>query len=151
MLSSLTPSEMTTTSSKVKGFSNQQEVWKNKRSRRILVVDDEHDISIVMKLVLEEKDFKVDSFSDPNEAIDNFTTGLYDLVLLDVKMPAMSGFSLCEKIKKLDDKVVICFLTAADEVYYESLKKNYPSINENCIIRKPVDNESLLRRIKSVL
>ena len=83
------------------------------------MVDDEHDISIVMKLVLEEKGFKVDSFSDPNEAIDNFTTGLYDLVLFDVKMPAMNGFSLCEKIKKLDDKVIICFLTAAGDAYYE--------------------------------
>jgi DNA-binding response OmpR family regulator len=38
--------------------------------------------------------------------------------MLDVKMSAMDGFYLYEKIKKLDDKVIICFLTAADDVYY---------------------------------
>ena len=63
----------------------------------------------------------------------------------------MDGFSLYEKIKRLDDKVIICFLTATDGTYYEILKKNYPNINENCIFHKPVDNESLLRQIKSVL
>ena len=101
-------------------------------------MDDEYDVNLVMKLVLEENGFKVDSFTDASEALENFTTGLYDLVMLDVRMPAMDGFSLYEKIKKLDDKVIICFLTAAGDAYYEILKKNYPSINENCVIYKPV-------------
>jgi CheY-like chemotaxis protein len=131
--------------------SNQQKVQKNKRIKRILLVDDEYDVSLVMKLVLEKNGFKVDSYTNPSEALENFTTGLYDLVILDVKMAEMDGFYLYEKIKKLDDNVKICFLTATDDVYYEILKKNYPDINENCIIHKPVDNESLLRRIKSVL
>ncbi len=130
--------------------SNQQQIQKNKRIKRILVVDDEYDVSLTMKLVLEESGFEVDSFTDASEALENFTTGLYDLVILDVKMPAMSGFSLHKKIRELDDKVTICFLTAADEVYYEILKKRYPNIDENCVIRKPVDNDSLLRRIKSM-
>ena len=130
----------------------QQQVQKNKRIKRILVVDDEHDISLVMKLVLEENGFKVDSFTDPHEVLENFMTGLYDLVILDVKMPAMNGFGLYKKIRKLDDKVRICFLTAADAVYYEILRKqSFPNIDENCIIRKPVDNDSLLRQIKSIL
>jgi CheY-like chemotaxis protein len=130
--------------------SNQQQIQKNKRIKRILVVDDEYDVSLTMKLVLEESGFEIDSFTDASEALENFTTGLYDLVMLDVKMPAMSGFSLHKKIRELDDKVTICFLTAADEVYYEILKKRYPNIDENCVIRKPVDNDSLLRRIKSM-
>jgi DNA-binding response OmpR family regulator len=71
--------------------------------------------------------------------------------MIDVVMPEMDGFSLYEKIKKLDDKVTVCFLTATDDTYYEVLKKNYPRINVNCVIRKPVDNESLLRQIKSIL
>jgi hypothetical protein len=58
---------------------------------------------------------------------------------------------LCEEMKKLDDKVRICFLTAADRTYYEILRKNYPSIKENYVIHKPVDNDSLLSLIKSVL
>jgi CheY-like chemotaxis protein len=131
--------------------SNRQKVQKNKRRKRILLVDDEYDVILVTKLVLEKNGFKVDSFTDASQALENFTTGLYDLVILDVKMPEMDGFYLYEKIKKLDDKVIICFLTAADDVYYEVLKKNYPSINEDCIIHKPIDTKSLLRRIKSVL
>jgi DNA-binding response OmpR family regulator len=128
--------------------SNQQHIQKNSR---ILLVDDEPNIILVMKLVLEENGFKVDSFTDASEALENFRTGRYDLVIVDVKMPGMNGFSLYTKIKKLDDKVRICFLTAADKVYYENLKKHYSSIKENCVIHKPVDNESLLELIKSVL
>jgi DNA-binding response OmpR family regulator len=115
------------------------------------VVDDEYDITLAIKVVLEENGFKVDSFNEAFKALENFTTGLYDLVILDVKMPGMSGFSLYNEIRKLDSKVSICFLTAADELYYESLKKYHPNIDENCIIHKPVDNESLLGQIKSIL
>ena len=114
-------------------------------------MDDEYDISSVMKLVLEENGFKVDSFTDAFEALENFSTGLYDLAIVDVIMPEMDGFGLYENIKKLDDKVIVCFLTATHDAYYETLKKNYPTINENCIIHKPVDNESLLGQINSIL
>ncbi|HYA81827.1 MAG TPA: response regulator [Candidatus Bathyarchaeia archaeon] len=127
----------------------QQQVQKNKR---ILLVDDEHDVNLTIRLILEENGFNVDSFTDASQALENFTAGLYDLVLLDVKLPGMDGFSLYEKIRRLDDKVRICFLTATDRTYYyEILEKHYPSINENCVIYKPVDNESLLRLINSVL
>jgi DNA-binding response OmpR family regulator len=118
--------------------------------KRILVVDDEYDISLTIKVVLEENGFKVDSFN-ASQALENFMTGIYDLVVLDVKIPEMDGFTLFEKIKKLDDKVAICFLTAADDAYYKTSKKKHYGINENCVIHKPVDNESLLKRIKSVL
>jgi CheY-like chemotaxis protein len=127
--------------------SNQQQIQKNKTRKMVLVVDDEYDVSLTMKLVLEENGFKVDSFTDASEALENFTTDVY---ILDVKMPAMSGFRLHKKIRELDDKVTICFLTAADEAYYKILKKHYRNLDENCVIRKPVDNDSLLRRIKSI-
>jgi len=130
--------------------SNRQQLQKNKRIKRILLVDDEHDVNLTIRIVLEDNGFKVDSFTDASQALENFTAGLYDLAILDVILPT-NGFSLYEKIKKLDDKVTICFLTATDKAYYEALKKHYPSIKENCVIHKPVDNESLLRIIKSVL
>jgi DNA-binding response OmpR family regulator len=117
--------------------------------KRILVVDDEYDISLTIKVVLEENGFTVDSFNDASQALENFTTGLYNLVILDVLMQGISGFSLYNEIRKLDDKVPICFLTAADELYYETLKKSHPNIDESCIIHKPIDNDSLLRLIKS--
>src|SRR5215469_16003220 len=110
--------------------------------KRILLVDDEYDVNFAVKLILEQNGFKVDSFTDASEALQNFRTGRYELVILDVKLPTMDGFSLYEKIKKIDDKVIICFLTAADNAYYKISKKHYPSVNENCVIHKPVDNES---------
>jgi DNA-binding response OmpR family regulator len=132
-----------------------QPVHKNKRIKRILVVDDEYDIGLTIKVVLEENGFRVlswrDSFCHASHALDNFMTSIYDLVILDVIMQGMSGFSLYSEIRKLDDKVPICFLTAADELYYETLKKCHPDISESCIIRKPVDNDSLIRQIKSLM
>ena len=126
----------------------QQQVQKNKR---ILLVDDEYDVNLTNRLILEENGFEVDSFTDASQTLKNFTAGLYDLVILDVKLPAIDGFSLYEKIRKLDDKVTICFLTAADKAYCKILKNHHPSIKEDYVIHKPVDNESLLKRIKSML
>ena len=63
----------------------------------------------------------------------------------------MSGFSLYDEIRRLDDKVPICFLTAADELYYETLAKSHPNIDESCIIHKPVDNDSLVRQLKYIV
>jgi DNA-binding response OmpR family regulator len=119
--------------------------------KRILVVDDEYDISLTIKVVLEENGFKVDSFNDASQALENFMADAYDLVILDVIMPGMNGFSLYNEIRKVDDKIPICFLTAADELYYETLKKSHPNIDESCIIHKPVDNNSLLIQIKSMI
>ena len=130
---------------------NRQRFQKDNGIKRILLVDDEYDINLTIKVVLEENGFKVDSFTDASQALQNFRNRLYDLVILDVIMPEMDGFRLYEKIKKLDDKVAFCLLTTTDDAYYKILKENYPSINENCVIHKPVDNECLLKRIKSVL
>ena len=124
----------------------------NKGTKRILLVDDEDDINLTLKLVLEDGGFKVDSFTNPLIALDSFKTGLYDLAILDVKMPVMNGFGLYQEIRKLDDKVRICFLTAANDVYHEVFRKQaFPNIDENCIIRKPVDNEYLIKQIKSII
>jgi CheY-like chemotaxis protein len=129
-----------------------QLVRDNRGTKRILVVDDEHDINLTLKFVLEESGFKVDSFANPLIALQNFKTGLYDLAILDVKMPGMNGFGLYQEIRKLDDKVEICFLTAASDVYYEAYgKQAFPNIDEKCIIRKPVENELLIKQIKSIM
>src|SRR5438445_13661344 len=120
--------------------------------KSILVVDDEHDINLSLKFVLECNDFKVDSFTNPFLALQNFKGGLYNLVLLDVKMPVMNGFGLYQAIRKLDDKVKICFLTAASHVHYEAFgKQAFPNINEECIIQMPIENELLIKRIKSIM
>jgi DNA-binding response OmpR family regulator len=120
--------------------------------KRILVVDDENDINLTLKFVLESNDFKVETFTNPLVALQNFKSGLYDLVILDVKMPVMNGFGLYQAIRKLDDKVKICFLTAANDFYYEAFgKQAFSNIDEKCIIQKPVENELLIKQIKSII
>ncbi len=123
-----------------------------KPRKRILVVDDEFDTNLTIKVVLEADNFKVDSFTDPQTALSNFTTGLYDLALIDVRMPLMNGFALYSEIRKLDKNIKICFLTAAEDNCYEIFRKQaYPKFDENIIIRKPVENDSLIKQINSII
>jgi DNA-binding response OmpR family regulator len=123
---------------------------------KILIVDDEDDISLLFKMVLEENGFKVDTFNDPLMALQNFTAGSYDLLLLDMLMPNINGFELYQKIRMMDNKVKICFLTAG-RIDYEEFKKRAVAVAsiendiENCFISKPIENEELIKRVNEQL
>src|SRR6187200_924516 len=121
---------------------------KTMRKNRILIVDDEDDINLLFKMVLEDNGFKVDTFNDPLEALENFTAGSYDLLLLDMLMPNMNGFELYQKIRTIDDKDKICFLTASG-INQEEFRKRAASIatTENCFFIKPIENEDLIKRV----
>jgi CheY-like chemotaxis protein len=92
----------------------------------ILLIDDELDITLTIKGILEDAGFKVDSFNDPLLVLNNYKTNFYDLIILDIKMPKMNGFELYAKIREKDPKVKVCFLTAS-EFYYEKFRKKYSS------------------------
>ena len=89
--------------------------------KRVLIVDDEPDITFALKKGLECNEFEVDTFNDPFVALSGFKTNLYDLLLIDVKMPKMNGFELYQQMQKIDNKVRVCFITAF-EVYYMALR-----------------------------
>src|SRR5437867_3143238 len=124
----------------------------NINNNRILLVDDEPDITTVFSLGLEDSGFKVDVFNDPIQALSGFKNGLYDLALIDYKMPNMNGFELYREIRKIDDRVKVCFITAF-EVYYEELKNRFQHKEEDvrCFISKPIDIDELVIRIKEEL
>jgi DNA-binding response OmpR family regulator len=122
-------------------------------NKRILIVDDESDVNLTLKMVLEENGFKVDSFTDPLLALENFKgdSETYDMLILDVRMPYMNGFELYKEIKKIDDKVKVCFLTAG-EIDYEQFKGQlFPVLDENCFIQKPIQNETLIKRLNRII
>jgi DNA-binding response OmpR family regulator len=118
--------------------------------KRILLVDDELDITITFRMVLESNGFLVDTFNDPQGALSNFKADLYDLLLIDIKMPKMNGFELYQEIEKIDDKVKVCFITAF-EVYYKSLRELFPVTKVDCFIKKPVTSDELVERIRTEL
>ena len=119
-------------------------------SKRILVIDDEPDVNITLRKVLEKNGFIVDSYENPFLALENFKPHYYDLLILDIKMPKMSGFSFYREIKKRDDKMKVCFLTAG-EMYYGSYSDIFSSLPANCFIRKPITNEELLEHIDRIM
>ena len=124
----------------------------NKPFYRLLIVDDDNEILKTMKQILEDKGFLVYPFSNPLEAISAFNPGLYDLLLIDVKMPQMNGFEFYQQIRKRNKNrdIKTCFITEYD-VYYESLKKEFPGLNVGCFIRKPVKAEELANKINEEL
>ena len=122
-------------------------------SKKIMIIEDDDDINFLFKMVLEEsiKRLTVDTFNDPFIALENFRAGLYDLVIIDIVMPKINGFELYGKVRKLDNKVKICFTTAS-EMYHEEVRKQlFPELDVNCFIRKPIANEDLLRQIRGIL
>jgi DNA-binding response OmpR family regulator len=115
--------------------------------RRILVVDDEPDITTTLQIGLEAGGFDVDAFTDPELVLSSFKPGLYNLVLIDIMMPKMDGFALYEQLKKVDSNVKVCFLTAS-EMYYEKIKgvKHY-GLNEDLFLQKPISTDNLIMEI----
>jgi CheY-like chemotaxis protein len=130
--------------------------------KRILLVDDEPDITMAISIALEADGFKVHSFNSPKLASFNFKPDYYDLAILDIKMPEMDGFRLYNQMKNIDNGIEICFITAADKAYFdvpqqeqkrkkrdkEKLSPEYCALNEEIFIQKPISNGELIREIK---
>jgi DNA-binding response OmpR family regulator len=102
------------------------------KRKKILIVDDEPDVNLALKMALEGNSFEVDAFDNALSALENFRKGLYDLLILDIKMPNMNGFQLYREIKKIDDKVKICFLTAG-EMYHGAYADIFNELDTNCL------------------
>jgi two-component system, OmpR family, response regulator ChvI len=122
----------------------------NNRKSRILAVDDTPDITLTVKMGLEASGlFEVEIFNDPELALSSFKPGLYDLALLDMRMPKMYGHELYEEMKKIDDRLKVCFMTATYQ-NYEALRA-FPTTEIECFIQKPVAIKDLVRRITAEL
>jgi DNA-binding response OmpR family regulator len=118
--------------------------------KRVLTVDDEPDTSLVLKLVLEDNGFEVSSSNDPTTVLKSFKANSYDLLVLDIKMPEMNGIKLYQEIRKKDNEVKICFLTASN-MYHEKLGNEEYCLNKNWFIQKPIENENLVNKVAKIL
>jgi two-component system, OmpR family, response regulator ChvI len=123
----------------------------NKTKKRVLIVDDDPDILITYKKGLENYGlFEVETSADPEETLSNFRSGLYDCLIIDIRMPKMDGFQLYDKMKDIDNKVKVCFITAY-EVNYEALRKVFPTLGLECFVQKPIEVSQLVRKINAEL
>jgi DNA-binding response OmpR family regulator len=124
---------------------------KSNRENRILLVDDEPDICMVYKIVLEDAGFECVSYTDSVKALREFRPARYDLILLDIKMPVLDGFELCKKIREIDETVYITFITASEAYYEEFRNRHYPELGKINYIQKPIGNEELLQIVNTII
>ncbi len=120
-----------------------------------MFVDNEPDMTALLKMALEYAGFSVDVFNDPLLALKNFKPKLYDLVVLDVMMPKMDGLELYNQLKTVDPSVNGCFLTASSETYSEELREKkgrHCELNKDPFLYMPLPIskivEEINRRIK---
>jgi two-component system catabolic regulation response regulator CreB/two-component system response regulator ChvI len=117
---------------------------------KILVVDDEQDVTVITRKGLQRFGFEVHAFNDPLEALSSFKDNQYDIALLDIRMPSMNGFDLYKKLIKIDSNIKVCFITAF-EMYEEEFKKLFPSYKVRCFISKPIRLTDLVEQLEKML
>jgi CheY-like chemotaxis protein len=124
------------------------------RMKRIFLVDDDYDHTITFKVGLEHEEFEVDAYNDSAIALSKFKPDYYDLLLIDIKMPKINGFELYEKIREIDDKVMVWFITAY-KTYDRALKEvsstSRGEMSSVSVIEKPIEIHKLVKQIKKEL
>ena len=115
--------------------------------KRILLVEDEENLHLAIKLNLELEQYNVTSVYNGKNALLKFQEGRYDLIILDVMLPEVNGFDICESIRLEDSKVPILFLTAksSNEDKLTGLKM------ADDYLTKPFNLKELLLRVKNLI
>jgi DNA-binding response OmpR family regulator len=119
---------------------------------RILLVDDddEYDNSSIFTISLQDAGFEVDAYNDPKLALSAFRPDYYDLLILDIKMPKIDGYELYDKIRKIDDKVKVCFLTASER-YKEEHRPSFLSSGSTSFLIKPITVDDLVKKVNEMI
>ena len=122
-------------------------------NKRILIVDDEKDVGRTLEMILENYGFDIDCFTDPVVALESFKPNVYDLTILDIKMPKINGFELYHELKSRDSNIKTLFISALS--YFTAYKtynsKVYPLRGVRHFMKKPVSSEELLGQVYSML
>ena len=114
--------------------------------KKILVIEDEKDIQNIIKAFLENADYKVETADDGLEGINLIQKNSYDLVLLDIMMPQIDGFVVCEMIRKNNNVPIIILTALTDE---ESQLKGFDKLADD-YITKPFSMPVVLKHIEAI-
>jgi DNA-binding NtrC family response regulator len=121
---------------------------KSEVRKRIMAVDDEQDITMTLKVGLDvDGPFDLDMFNDSKSALRSYKPNFYALVLIDIRMPCMSGFELYEELKKIDPAVRVCFLTASEMYHEEVREREHSGLSNDLFIQKPILTDDLITKI----
>lgn len=113
-----------------------------------MYVDDEPDMTTMLKMALERAGFTVDVFNDPVLGLKSYKPNLYGLVILDIMMQKMDGLELYNRLKKVDPGIKVCFLTASNEVYREKLiKEKHCELNKDLFLEMPLPLNKIVEEI----
>ena len=119
-------------------------------NKKILVVDDEEDILNLVRLILEDAGYQVRIETDGRDALKKLETEKFDLILLDIMMPFLSGWEVLEAMRAKDKTrdIPVALLTARAS----PREDNQPYPTDYCdYITKPFEPDDLLRRIRQIL
>jgi DNA-binding response OmpR family regulator len=121
------------------------------QQKRLMLVDDEVDIVTVLRESFTNHGFEVCDYTDPRQALADFKASYYDVIILDIRMPWISGFELYQEIKKIDGNARICFFTAYSESE-DIFKKTIQSVDPKALfVTKPISPKQLVEVINKIL
>jgi Response regulators consisting of a CheY-like receiver domain and a winged-helix DNA-binding domain len=114
---------------------------------RVLVIDDERAVLESVTMLLEDEGYKVSAYADPRSAVANFARTAPDIVVLDLKMPGLTGFEVLRKIRA-QSGVPVVFLTSRDDEIdeVEGLRQGADDY-----LTKPYSSHLLLARLEAIL
>lgn len=112
---------------------------------KILIVDDNLSLCKTMSLVLKHKGYEVSTANDGFEAIDTVKEEFFDIIFMDIKMPALNGVETYKRIKEINNKIIIVMMTAyaVEDLIQDALKEGAYGV-----IYKPLDFEKILSLIE---
>ena len=116
---------------------------------RILLVDDDKEHLKLFTLIIENRGYSLDTYSDPAAALLKFKPNYYDLLLLDYRMPNLNGLELYARMREIDPTTKTLLLTANHEQFNEG--KQVEGQHYLKVITIPISNEKLLAEVESVL
>lgn len=116
-------------------------------SKKILLAEDDRNLGTLLRNYLAAKDYETILFTDGRSALEAFTSGIFDLCILDIMMPEMDGIALARAIRKNNPHVPVIFLTAKNQE--EDIIEGFKTGGDD-YITKPFSMEELLYRIEAV-
>jgi two-component system, OmpR family, response regulator ChvI len=117
------------------------------------VVDNDPNVTESFGLVLEDSGlYQVAKYNDPLLALSELKPNVFDLVLLDIKIPNVDSFELFERMKTIDSNLKVCFIGTYDnEESHRALKDRFPTLESECFMSKEVPIKDMIRRVSAQL